>query len=50
MPWPIQNLRALVHWYDGQSKGFEVLSVYGEVYGNDNKQYHVGSDIETSAC
>lgn len=47
-PWPIQSLQALKHSYDDQSTGFEVLSLCGELYENDNKQCHVGFDTKTS--
>ena len=48
MPWQVQNLQALEHWYGDLWAGFGVWDRDAELYGNDNKQYHAVFDTETS--
>lgn len=48
MPWQVQNLQALEHWYDDLWAGFGVWDPDAELYVNDNKRYHEVFDTETS--
>lgn len=49
MPWPIQNLQALVNCCGDQLTNSEASSLDEELYVNDNKQCRTEFGRETSA-
>lgn len=49
MPWPVQNLLALVHLYDDLLTNFEVSNLDEEPGENDSRQCHVEFDKGMSA-